>query len=79
MCVHVFCLQILGKIPQNDYFVQRICRDIKLLDAVFEMTLAARKRCKNPWSKENEIMMTGPKGLQKVIYVTVQRMLFGGN
>ena len=52
---------------------QRMCMDTKLLDAVFEMGLAAynRKGGEDPFKDPNDIDMMVPRGLQKFIHVAM--------
>jgi hypothetical protein len=58
-----------------DPFVQRICRDMKLMDVVFSMGCAAYHRTypESPWIHS---IMDGPKGIQKLIHVALQRMCY---
>ena len=57
---------------------QRISRDLKLLDAVFAMSLAAYARLASPWNLEashpDALALTGAKAVQKLIHVALQRM-----
>jgi hypothetical protein len=54
---------------------QRIARDVKLLDAIFDMGTAAYTRMPPPalpWTHEE--LSSGPKAVQKFVHVGLQRM-----
>lgn len=53
---------------------QRICRDLKLLDAVFAVSLAPYQRFPNPFNAKEKEAMAGCAGIQKLVHVALQRM-----
>lgn len=62
-----------------DAFVQQVFRDVKLLDAVFNLAMAAYHRFppdENPWVKDD---MEGPRAVQKFSYVLIQRLCDGND
>ena len=72
---------------ESNYKTQRICRDMKLMNAVFEMTVAPYNRVsinpKLPAAKRNRPFSPGRSGkremasvrcVSKLAYVTMQRM-----
>jgi len=66
---------------EEDHLTQRISRDMKLMDAVFEMGLAAYNRCSpqlpfEGWEAGSPL--DGPRGMQKLIHVALQ-MMFKNN
>ena len=66
---------------EENLFSQRISRDMKLMDAVFEMGLAVYNRThpKHPfdgWAQGQ--VLDGPRGMQKLVHVALQ-MMFKGN
>ena len=63
-----------------DETVQRMAREIKLIDAVFEMGLAPYDRYPtgNPFGEDQEEGMDQPRGLQKLIHIVLQKF-FQGN
>jgi hypothetical protein len=72
---------------EPDVFVQRICRDMKLMDALFVMGTAAYSRAgpdANPWGPEGingatAEEMLGPKGIQKLVHVGLQLACSGNS
>ena len=68
---------------EPDTFMQRIFRDIKVMDSVFGMCTAAYVRASpaNPWaaSRPDAADMLGPKAVQKFIHVALQRMCDGNS
>jgi hypothetical protein len=63
-------------VGEPDPFSQRACRDMKLMDSLFDFGTTPYDRTfpASPWGTE---IMNGPMGIQKFIHVILQRMCHG--
>eukprot|EP00615_Pteridomonas_danica_P005853 CAMPEP_0114339576 /NCGR_PEP_ID=MMETSP0101-20121206/7817_1 /TAXON_ID=38822 ORGANISM="Pteridomonas danica, Strain PT" /NCGR_SAMPLE_ID=MMETSP0101 /ASSEMBLY_ACC=CAM_ASM_000211 /LENGTH=2941 /DNA_ID=CAMNT_0001472581 /DNA_START=113 /DNA_END=8938 /DNA_ORIENTATION=+ len=63
-------------VGESNPFVQRACRDMKLMDSIFDLGTTPYDRTypKSPWGTE---IMNGPMGIQKFVHVVLQRMCNG--
>ena len=57
------------RIGELDPLTQRACKDMKLMDAVFEMGLAVYRRAAPdpPFGEPKRDSMANPKGIQKLV------------
>jgi hypothetical protein len=70
--------ELLG--GESDRDVQRICRDCKLLDAVFDMG-AEYARCASNLGRGglDEASLAGPRAVQKIVFIALQTLCMGND